>query len=317
MPEFAGQVVTLATEADPKGTLATALAHAGRLLATDPRLARLQCQEILKAAPDHPQALLIEGLAAARLRDGPAALRALERATTAAPSYAQAWLALADQRRLAGDLSGADAAYDRHIRASATDPELVAAASALVDNELSVAERALRDILKRRPTDVAAIRMLAEVAARIGRYEDAANLLARCLELAPGFTAARHNYAAVLHRHNRPLEALGEVDRLLAIDPQNGSYQLLKAAILGRVGEYEAAAGLYEAVLADYPTQPKIWMSYGHTLKTLGRQAEAVAAYRKCVALQPSFGEAWWSLANLKTVRFSGEDRELDRKSVV
>lgn len=308
--------MTLATEADPKGTLATALAHAGRLLAADPRLAQAQCDEILKAAPNHPQALFIQGLAAGRLRQGKAALRALERAVAAAPDFAQAWLALADQRRLAGDIVGADEAYDRHIRASATDPELMAAASALVANELGVAERALRDILKRRPTDVAAIRMLAEVAARIGRYQDAENLLARCLELAPGFTAARHNFAAVLHRHNKPLEALAEVERLLAADPGSASYQLLKAAILGRVGEYAGAAALYEAVLADYPTQPKIWMSYGHTLKTLGRQAEAVAAYRKCVELQPSFGEAWWSLANLKTVRFADADLAVMRREL-
>lgn len=308
--------MTLATEADPKGTLATALAHAGRLLGADPRLAETQCREILKAAPDHPQALLVLGLARGRLRDGPGALAALERAVAVAPGYAQAWLALADQRRLAGDPAGADAAYDRHIRASATDPELVTAASALVDNQLALAERALRAILKQRPTDVAAIRMLAEVAARIGRYEDAANLLARCLELAPGFAAARHNYAAVLHRHNRPLEALAEIDLLLAGDPGSASYQLLKAAILGRIGEYEEAVALYEAVLADYPAQPKIWMSYGHALKTVGRQADSVAAYRRCVALEPSFGEAWWSLANLKTVRFSGEDLATMRRAL-
>ncbi|RAK56180.1 hypothetical protein DJ017_01960 [Phenylobacterium soli] len=277
-------------------------------------MARAQAQEILRVVPDHPQALLIQGLAASRLSDGPAALKALERAVAVAPNYPPAWLALADQRRLAGDAAGADLAYDRHIQASARDPELVAAATALVDQQLAVAERLLRDILKRRPTDVAAIRMLAEVAARLGRYEDAEMLLGRCLELAPGFTAARHNLAAVLHRHNKPMEALAEVDRLLAADPGSASYQLLKAAILGRVGEYQGAIALYEAVLAGYPTQPKIWMSYGHALKTVGRQAEAVAAYRRCVALQPAFGEAWWSLANLKTVQFSDEDLGIMRR---
>jgi tetratricopeptide (TPR) repeat protein len=302
------QIVTAATGADPKGTLDAALAHAGRLLAVDPALAERQCREILTAVPDHPQALYLEGRARAACRDGPGALAAFGRAVRADPGFAAAWLALADQRRLAGDLQGADQAYDRHIQASVRDPELVAAAAALAEGRLDLAERGLRPILKARPTDVAAIRMLAEVAARLGRYQDAENLLARCLELAPGFTAARHNYAAVLHRHNKPLEALAEIERLLADEPQSASYQLLKAAILGRIGEYEPAVALYEAVLADYPDQPKIWMSYGHALKTVGRQADAVAAYRRCVALQPQFGEAWWSLANLKTVRFSDAD---------
>lgn len=301
--------MTVVAVADPVGSLAAALAHAARLLTVDPRLADQQCQEILQALPDHPQALYLQGRARAALRDGPGALDAFARAVRSDPGFAAAWLALADQQRLAGDLAGADAAYDQHIKASVTDPELVEAAAALGAQRLDVAERLLRPILKRRPTDVAAIRMLAEVAARLGRYQDAETLLARALELAPGFAAARHNYAAVLHRHNKPLEALAEVELLLAGEPTNASYQLLKAAILGRIGEYEAAAALYEAVLADYPDQAKIWMSYGHTLKTLGRQADAVAAYRRCVALAPSFGEAWWSLANLKTVRFEDADR--------
>lgn len=302
--------MTVVTSADPKGDLAAALAHTGRLLAADPALAERQCREILSVVPEEPRALYLLGRARAARRDGPGALDAYARAVRADPSFAAAWLALADARRLAGDLRGADEAYDRHIQASVTDPELVAAAGALAEGRLDIAERGLRPVLKRRPTDVAAIRMLAEVAARLGRYQDAETLLSRALELAPGFTAARHNLAAVLHRHNKPLEALAEVDRLLAGDPSSASYQLLKAAILGRIGEYEAAARLYEGALADYPDQPKIWMSYGHALKTLGRQADAVAAYRRCVALEPAFGEAWWSLANLKTVRF--EDADLD-----
>jgi tetratricopeptide (TPR) repeat protein len=300
--------VTVVAGADPKGTLQAALAHASRLLAADPALAERQCREILAVVPEQPQALYLIGRARAARRDGPGALNAFDRAVRAEPRFAAAWLALADQRRLAGDLAGADAAYDRHIQASVTDPELVAAAAALAEGRLDRAERGLRPVLKRRPTDVAAIRMLAEVAARLGRLQDAETLLARALELAPAFTAARHNYAAVLHRHNKPLEALAQVERLLAADPASASYQLLKAAILGRIGEYTAAAALYEGVLADYPDQPKIWMSYGHALKTLGRQADAVAAYRRCVALEPAFGEAWWSLANLKTVRFADAD---------
>ncbi|MGH8311299.1 MAG: sulfotransferase, partial [Steroidobacteraceae bacterium] len=158
------------------------------------------------------------------------------------------------------------------------------------------------------PTDVAAIRMLAEVAARLGRYGDAENLLARCLELAPSFAAARHNYAVVLHRENKAEQALAEIDRLLTIDPRNPGYRNLKAAILARIGEYDRSIEIYAGVLAEYPHQAKAWMSYGHALKTAGHQNDCVNAYRKCIALMPSLGEAWWSLANLKTFRFSADD---------
>ena len=42
-----------------------------------------------------------------------------------------------------------------------------------------------------------------------------------------------------------------------------------------------------------------------HVLKAVGEQEQAIAAYRAAIALQPDFGEAYWSLANLKTFRFT------------
>ena len=256
------------------GTLEQALAHAARLLGRDAGAAELQAREVLRAAPNN----------------------------------AQAHQLLGEALRRQGETAAAEAAYLASVRASVTDPQLVRAAGALEANELAVAEQLLRDRLKARPTDVAAIRMLAETGMRLGRYEDAERLLARCVELAPGFTPARHNYATVLYRQNKPVEALAQVDRLLTEDPTNPGYRNLKAAALGRTGDYQQAITLYRSVLADQPRQPKVWMSLGHALKTVGRAADCIAAYRRCLDLAPGLGEAWWSLANLKTVAFTPAD---------
>jgi cytochrome c-type biogenesis protein CcmH/NrfG len=178
----------------------------------------------------------------------------------------------------------------------------------LCEGRIAVAESLLREHLKQNPTDVAAIRMLAEVAARLGRYGDAESLLHRCLELMPSFHAARHNYAVVLHRSNKASEALREIDRLLETEPQNPSYRNLQAAVLSRLGETGQSIEVYAKVLAEYPRQAKVWMSYGHALKTAGRQADSVDAYRKSIELEPKLGESYWSLANLKTHRFGAAD---------
>jgi predicted Zn-dependent protease len=111
--------------------------------------------------------------------------------------------------------------------------------------------------------------MMAELAGRLGRYQDAENLLRRALELAPAFAPARANLATVLYKQNRPAEAIAELDRLQGADHE--ANQNLKAAALGRIGSYEEAIGIYEQVLARFPGQPKVWMSYGHILKTVGR----------------------------------------------
>jgi len=207
--------------------------------------------------------------------------------------------------RRAGDDEAAARAELDAISASVGDPALMRAAGALLDNDLPVAERILRPHLHDRPTDVAAIRMMAELAARVGRLADSEKLLRRALELAPAFGPARANLATVLYKQNRPAEAIAELDRLQSEDASNRN---LKAAALGRIGSYEEAILVYEQVLADVPDQPKVWMSYGHALKTVGRQSDGIAAYRRALALSPALGEVWWSLANLKTLKFGDED---------
>ncbi len=334
----------------PTGSLSAALSHARRLLDDRPVLAQRQAGEILAAIPGNPDALLILGAAQRRAGDATRAQttltalaqahprwadahhelglalatlglyadaeRALVRAAELKPQMSDAWRALGDIATVTDDAEAADRYYAQQIKASVNNPVLIEAASALYENRLPVAERALKDFLKRFPTDVTAIRMLAEVAARIGRFADAETLLRRCLELAPGFQAARHNYALAFFRQGKAVEALAEVDKLLAVDPRDPGYRNLKAVVLSHLGDYEQTLALYGGVLSEHPNQPKIWMSYGHALKTAGRTDDGIAAYRRAIALAPNLGEAYWSLANLKTFRFGADDLAVMRREL-
>ena len=201
-----------------------------------------------------------------------------------------------------------DAHVEERLRAAQRNPELVEAALALQRNDLPVAERLLKRCLRKEADDIAALRMLGELAVRVGRLRDAQDLFERALVIAPGFDAARLNYATILHRRNLLSAALAELDVLLARDPANPAAQTLKAAVLARAGEYVPAIALYERVLHRFPDQSRLWMSMGHALKTVGRQRDSVAAYRRALSLEEGLGEAWWSLANLKTVRFDESD---------
>ena len=198
--------------------------------------------------------------------------------------------------------------FARQMAASAREPDLLRAGQALAANDLPTAEGLLRPYLKRRPTDVAAIRMMAELAARIGRLVDSENLLRRALELAPAFTAARANLATILYKQNKPGEAIAELEAIEREGAANLGHTSLKAAALGRIGGHDEALGLYRLLLDARPDEPKLWMSYGHILKTVGEQQDSVAAYRRAILIRPSLGEVWWSLANLKTIRFDEAD---------
>ncbi|MGB5131019.1 MAG: sulfotransferase [Steroidobacteraceae bacterium] len=284
------------------------MAHATRLLDADPVLAALQAQEILRVIPNHAPAAMLLALAHTRAGRGDDAIAALRTTVALKPDHPEAWRLLADHLLAIGDVDGADAAYARHIQCSTRNPLLQQAAAAMITNDIPTAERLLKAHLNQVPTDVPAIRMLAEVAVRCGQHEDAEKLLVRCLELAPTFLAARYNYAVLLHRLNKVGEALVEIERLLAVDPRNPGYRNLHAVILSRIGEYERSSRIYEELLDEYPANAKAWLSYGHVLKTEGRQDESIAAYRRSIARDPAFGEAYWSLANLKTFRFDDAD---------
>ncbi len=320
------------------GSLPEALRRARALLASRPEGALQQASAILAAVPGHPEAALVLGVAQRRLgrldlsravleplaRAQPsaaavqfewgvtqselgqtqAAIASLRRAVALKPQIAPAWRLLGDLLVLSGEPALADAAYAQQIKASVHDPRLMEAAAALCDGDLPRVETLLRAHLVRAPTDVAALRMLAEAGTRLGRYADAESLLARCLALAPSFAPARYNYALVLLRQGRADEALPQVRRLLAENARDPGYRSLLAASLAMTGDYPGAITLYEAVLREYPQQPKMWMSLGHSLKTVGRTQDAVQAYRRAARLAPSLGEAYWSLANLKTEPF-------------
>ncbi|MBW8815142.1 MAG: sulfotransferase [Caulobacterales bacterium] len=333
-------------------SLGAATAEAAALLATDPAAARRLAEQILRLAPQDPRPQLI--LASALRRTGePAralailqplarawpraaltqyelglafaahgqevpALAALRQAVGLNRELAEAWRALGDLLFAAGDLGGAEAAFAEHARAAVQDPALKPAANAVFEGRLANAERALRTHLTPRPHDPAALQMLGELLLRQGRPADAEALLARTLDLEPGRDGARFALAEALFRQQKGAEAAAHAERLVALAPSDAAYRNLLAACLGLLGEDAHVLALYEALAADFPRQPRIWLNYGHALRTVGRRADAVAAYKRCIGLAPELGDAYWSLANLKVGALEDADvaamrRQLER----
>jgi tetratricopeptide (TPR) repeat protein len=338
-----------ASSANPQAgeDLRARLSLVEQLLSSDPARADAQAAELLAIAPGHPMALLFQGIArrllgnaasaveilsplCQRWPDAPLAhlqlglaLRAtganglavqtLRRAVAIKTDFSDAWLALADLLTAMGDVAGADLAFATYIRHSARDPSLAEPAQALRENRTADAEALLRRHLERHPNDVVALCMLADVAVRHGRVATAETLLKACLQLAPSYRLARHNYAVALMRLDRPGDALREADRLLAEEPDNAAFRNLRGAICMQMAEYEEAAKSFEQVLQQHPEQPRVWASLGHVLRTIGRRDECIAAYRKAIALAPEFGEAYWNLANLKTLGIGDPELEAMR----
>ncbi len=241
---------------------------------------------------------------------GEQAIAALRSAVALDPELAAAWLPLSWHLIAVGDLEGGREAMGQYLRATATDPPLRRAATALCNHRLPEADLLLREYVRQHPTSEPGLRLLAEATIWRHRDHEALGLLTRCLELAPDSPGARFTRAVAYYRLGQAALAQADIAAALITEPQNPAYRAFLAAVCSRTGEDTHTLGLYAALTTEYPSQPKLWMSYGHMLKAAGQQTESVAAYRRTIELDPHHGEAWWSLANLKTVRFDATDIE-------
>ncbi|MFD1104999.1 tetratricopeptide repeat-containing sulfotransferase family protein [Sphingobium olei] len=262
-------------------------------------------------ARQHPDVAAILWELAQAARDAgalPQAIAALERLTRLQPAAAAGWFLLARALRAAGRDSDAWRADLSGVHAASRDRDLLEAAMAMNEGRLDEADAMLLTRSKRLRDDPAGTRLRGEVQWRRGDMNAALALVERALDLAPGFDLARDFLIRLLLQNNRLPDALAHSEILARSPIHNPGYDLIRASVLVRLGDQEGASAIYQRLLRERPDQPQVWQNLGHALKTLGRQADAVHAYRQAVDHRPTMGEAWWSLANLKTVKLDADD---------
>ncbi len=207
--------------------------------------------------------------------------------------------------RLAGDTQNAATAAAHVATLKQLPPEVVTATSLFSDGDLAPAEQIIRAYLLQHGDHPEAMRLLAKIGIARDVLDDAEVLLEAVLVMEPDHRPARHDYAHTLVLRHKYTQAREQVRQLLALDPANLDYRVLAATTAVGLGEQEAAIAIYQGLLADAPGSPDVNLWLGHALKTVGRVAEAIEAYRAAAAARPDFGDAYWSLANLKLYRFT------------
>jgi tetratricopeptide (TPR) repeat protein len=243
------------------------------------------------------------------MRQAQPAIDAFSVAVSLNHALPNSWSMLEGLYRMTGQAEGCRAA-GKHVASLRKLPsEVVTATGLFADGELDQAERMIRSFLLRNGNDVEAMRLLARIGIARKVFDDPEILLAALLELAPDYHAARAEYAEVLIELHKYHQARAQLERLLREDPEHRSYlQNLYATATVGLGEHERAVGLYRELLQGTAADADLHLSIAHALKTLGSRDEAVASYRKAASCRPGFGDAYWSLANLKTYRFTDDE---------
>jgi tetratricopeptide (TPR) repeat protein len=244
-------------------------------------------------------------------RDAPRAIEAYLKAVHINPALPASWRKLESLYRMTGQSENAGMAAAHVATLKGLPPEIVDATALFSDGEWLPAEQIVRAYLLKHGNHVEAMRLLARIGIERDVLDDAEVLLEAVMQLAPGYRAARCDYARVLLERHQPLRARQQLEQLLKLEPDNRSYRTMYATACVSLGEHEKALALYHQLLRESPRAADVQLSVAHSLKTLGRREQAIEAYRAAAAARPGYGDAYWSLANLKTYRFT--DGEIAR----
>jgi tetratricopeptide (TPR) repeat protein len=285
---------------------AVAQRYLGRIADALETLARLQAIH-----PAYSRLFQERGYCHLAAHEPEAAIEAFLRAVNLNPALPGSWKALSVLFKAAGRAQEAGIAASHVEKLASLPPQVVTASSMFADGEIHAAEQVVRRFLQVHGDHIEGMRLLAQIGMKLDVFDDAEFLLESVLVFAPDYHLARHDYVNVLLRLHKHAKALQQVETLLSVEPRNRAYRIDYANAAAGVGRHEEALRAFRELLAEAPGSPDLHLSVAHALKTLGRQKEAIESYRAAAAARPSFGDAWWSLANLKTYRFA--DAELAR----
>jgi tetratricopeptide (TPR) repeat protein len=242
------------------------------------------------------------------MRAAPRAIEAFLRAVNINPALPASWGMLAGLYRLSGDSGNALTASQHVATLEGLPPEIVLATSLFSDGELSAAENITRKFLLTHGNHIEAMRLLARIGLARDVLDDAELLLEAVVTLAPDYRIARFDYALVLLERHKYREARTQLEQLLREEPDNPNYGTLYATACVGLGEHDKAITLYRQLLPQAPQKEELHLLLAHAHKALGKTDESIQAYRAAAAARPRFGDAYWSLANLKTYRFLDEE---------
>ena len=255
--------------------------------------------------PNYARAYQEEGHNLKQLGDRERAKRSYQKAVDLNHALLASWRELVELHRQNNDQRAFKMAQAEYSRLSSLPAELVSVTSLLHENKLFQAEQLCRAFLKKTPHHIEAMRLLALLGMKLFIYDDAEFLLESCVEFEPDYWLARYDYIKILHKRQKFEQALEQAGILLNSYPDNHAFQLAFANENVAVGNFDIALEVYDKAIARLPQFEQPYLSRGHALKTIGKLDQAIESYQSAYGAKADFGDAYWSLANLKTYQFS------------
>ena len=221
------------------------------------------------------------------------------------PALLSSWVSLFEYFQKNNNKPASDHAIEQINKLKSLPNILLYIDQIMNEGRLGVAELKCREFLKKNPTHTYAMSQLSEIANRLGHFDDAEILLEKAVQFKPDDGELRMKYALILRKKQKFAKTMEQVNILCEKYPDNLAYQAQKASEIMQNGDHEDAIGLFDKILEKNPHNFSTYTSKGHAEKTLGRSEDAIKSYQSAYKIRPDHGEAFFSLANLKTYSFS------------
>jgi tetratricopeptide (TPR) repeat protein len=258
--------------------------------------------------PQYPRLYQERGHCYVYLKNAEKAIASFEKAVNLNMCLPASWNALLALYRMTKNHKAEAHARSQINLLNNLPSEVVTAFSMYSDGEVVLAEDTIRKFLLKNGNHIEAMRLLAKIGVDMNVTDDAELLLSSILKINPSHETARYEYATVLLKQHKHQKALDELNYLLGISPSNHAFRITQASVYSGMGQYERAIPQFLDLIKKDPVNPELYLAVGHAYKTKGDINLAIEAYQKATKLRPSMGEAFWSLANLKTYRFNDDE---------
>ena len=232
------------------------------------------------------------------------------------PALPSSWKALYSYFKKNENKPAADHAYMQMNTLETMPNTLLFISQILNEGKLGIAEEKCREFLKQHPTNTYAMSLLSDIADRLGYFDDAEFLLESAVKLSPSDGELRMKYAMILRKKQKFAKTMEQVNILCEKFPENLSYQAQKASEIMQNGDHKGAIDLFDDILKKNPYNFSILTSKGHAQKTLGESDRAINSYQTAYQVKQDHGEAFFSLANLKTYEFSKNELNIMRNQL-
>jgi tetratricopeptide (TPR) repeat protein len=266
-------------------------------------------QKLIDIEPSYGRAWQEQGHTLLAFNDTAGARAAFQQAVRQNSSLIASWRQLAELTNRVADPKAYDFFKDQFERLAALPPELLGVRNMMEEGKLAKAEQLCRGFLQKHPKNIEGMRLLADLGVKTHVLDDAEFILESALVYEPNNKLVRFDYMNVLYKRQKFELCMAQAEILLEAEPDNNKYRFAYANQCVAVGRFDEALALYNEFVELDPNAAPAHLLRGHALKTVGRLDEAVAAYRAVYRAKSDFGDAFWSLANLKTYRF--EDAEI------